>query len=248
MKTPMAYLGFDRRLSLYWLDTTAGLLLRERDPVAIRAALHQQLGDVISGTAARRKTITLLCRIWVTPPTAPHLRDEALEMIPNLLPAERLWLHWGLTMLAYPFFRDITATLGRLFQIQGHCSVGQVTDRMINNWGERSTLIRATQRALRSLIEWDVIASQTPRGRLIGCSAQASATESLQIWLLDAALRAHQNEGVALNELAQLPQLFPFQLNIALHELTRSDRFETMAQGSGVTLVYPRHSVESGAV
>lgn len=235
----MAYLGFDRRITLDWLDHTAGLMLRNPDPAAVRAALQTHLVRDIAGGEARVKTITLLCRVWANPPMAPHLRDEGLRLLPMLLPADRLWLHWGLTLLAFPFFRDVAAIVGRLLQIQGMCTVGQVTDRMISAWGERSTLVRATQRVLRSLVEWEVLAEQALRGSFAAQPRCNTEVVPVQVWLLDAALRAHQNEGVALSELTQLPEIFPFQLTITRHDIVRLDRFEILVQGSGVDLVYP---------
>jgi len=243
----MAYLGFDRRVTLDWLDETAGLTLRNPDPAAVRAALHTRIADPIAGQEARTKTITLLCRIWVNPPVAPHLRDEALELLPTLLPANRIWLHWGLTLLAFPFFRDVAATVGRLLQIQGSCTLGQVTDRMISAWGERSTLIRATQRALRSLVEWEALAERQPRGSFAAHPTRSTEVAALHIWMIDAALRAHANDGIALTELTHLPELYPFQVSVARHHIVRLERFEILAQGSGVDLVYPTRTSERGS-
>ncbi len=85
----MAYLGFDRRITLTWLDETAGVVLHTTDPVAVRAALPTQFAQDIAGAEARVKTITLLCRVWLNPPTAPHLRDAALGLQPKTINPER---------------------------------------------------------------------------------------------------------------------------------------------------------------
>ncbi len=85
------YIGFDRRIALAWLDETAGQMLRDPDPAAVRAHLHTVLAPEVTGREARVKTVTLLCRVWVNPPQAVHLRDEALRLLPALLPDERLW-------------------------------------------------------------------------------------------------------------------------------------------------------------
>ncbi len=235
----MAYLGFDRRVTLAWLDETAGIVIHTTDPVVVRAALHTQLAPAIAGVEARAKTITLLCRVWLNPPMAPHLRDAARGLLPVIAPAERLWLHWGLTLLAFPFFRDVAATVGRLLHIQGNCTVGQVTDRMISVWGERSTLIRATQRTLRSLVDWGVLAEHGDRGRFAAVARLRTTLPALHLWLLDASLRAHPNEGIALDVLTHLPELFPFDLVIERRDLMQYGQFEILAQGSGVDLVYP---------
>lgn len=87
------YVGFDRRIALAWLDETAGQMLRDGDPATVRKYLQAALAAQVAGSEARIKTITLLCRIWVNPPKAQHLRDEALNLLPLLLPEDHLWLH-----------------------------------------------------------------------------------------------------------------------------------------------------------
>jgi hypothetical protein len=238
------YIGFDRRITLDWLDETAGLVLQGRDTAFVRAALHERLKEEINGSEARTKTITLLCRIWANPPIASHLRDEALLLLPELLPGQRIWLHWGLILLAFPLFRDITANVGRLLQLQGACSVGQVTDRMVTTWGERSTLVRATQRILRSLVEWQIIAETDSPGLFHATKPRTTDATLLHHWFLEAALRAHTHDGVPIAELAHLPEIFPFSITSSTRELYRLERFEILAQGSGVDLVYPAHRLQ----
>ena len=236
-----AYLGFDRRIALAWLDETAGQLLHDPDPIAVQAHLHTYLAAEVQGLEARVKTITLLCRIWVKPLPVAHLHDEALLLLPTLLPADRLWLHWGRTLLVLPFFRDVAATVGRLLSIQGECSVGQVTDRMIATWGERSTLVRATQRVLRSCVEWGALQEGLRRGTYHASLTRQTTSTVLRDWFLDAALRAHQTDGVPAAELIRLPETYPFATTIPPYELARLLRFEVEQQGSGVVMVYPSH-------
>jgi hypothetical protein len=237
------YIGFDRRIALAWLDETAGQMLRDPDPAAVRTYLHTALAGQIAGSEARIKTITLLCRIWVNPPHAPHLRDEALTLLPTLLPGERLWLHWGLCILAFPFFRDVVGVVGKLSALQGQCSLGQVTDRMIANWGERSTLIRATQRVLRSCVDWGTLDETTTVGIYQPTQPRATSSIPLRDWFLEAALRGHDTDGVVAGDLARLPEMYPFAPAIQPHEIQRLSRFESQQQGGGTMLIYPAHRV-----
>lgn len=240
------YIGFDRRIALAWLDETAGQMLRDPDPAAVRTYLQAALTPQIVGNEARIKTITLLCRIWVNPPRALHLRDEALHLLPTLLPDGRLWLHWGLSLLAFPFFRDVVATVGKLIALQGQCSVGQVTDRMIANWGERSTLIRATQRVLRSCVDWGTLDETATAGLYQPTQPRTTSSIPLRDWFLEATLRAHHTDGVIADELTRLPEKYPFVPAIQAHEIQCLSRFESQQQGGGMILIYPAHRV--GAV
>jgi hypothetical protein len=237
-----SYIGFDRRIALAWLDETAGQMLRDPDPAAVRAHLHSVLAPEVTGREARVKTITLLCRVWVNPPQAVHLRDEALRLLPTLLPDERLWLHWGLVQLAFPFFRDVSATIGRLVRLQEQFTLGQVTDRIIATWGERSTLIRASQRLLRSCIDWGALYEADAPGVYGAVPSHQTPNISLRDWFLEAALRAHETDGVPAIELARLPEIYPFVLTVQTYELVKMERFEMQQQGSGVAMIYPAYS------
>lgn len=245
-----AYIGFDRRIELDWLDETAGQMLRQSDSSVVRSHLLTYLERDIRGTEAREKTALVLSRIWVRPlhNEASSLRDEALALLPTLLPAARLWLHWGLTLLAFPFFRDVAATTGRLLHIQGQCSMGQVTDRMVTTWGERTTLIRATRRVLRSCVAWGVLVEGRSRGTYLAAVRQQSGTTELRDWFLEAILRAHETDGVLAEELVRLPESYPFMLHIPMYELMRQPRFEVQQQGSGALFVYPTYRYRERAV
>ncbi|MCP4358776.1 MAG: hypothetical protein GY796_12220, partial [Chloroflexi bacterium] len=149
-------IGFDRELSLPWLDLTAGLAQENLDVQRARQELTARLAAEIPGKEACRKTVTLLTRIWIrVPPEYQALQTEALTLAPNVLPQERPWLHWGMSMLAYPFFHDVALTVGRLLKLQTEISSLQVQRRMREAWGQRTTLERAVSRLLKTLVAWD---------------------------------------------------------------------------------------------
>ena len=113
-------IGFDRKLDLDWLDATVALCQESLDPGVVAGQLRQKLAYEIAGDEARRKTIGVLLRIWVNVPAkVSRLRDEALQLAARVSPEERLWLHWGMSLLAYPFFRDVAAVVGQLGRLQG---------------------------------------------------------------------------------------------------------------------------------
>ncbi len=87
-------IGFDRRLELDWLDTTVGLCQESIDPRIVADHLRKRLEGEIAGTEARRKTITVLLRIWVNIPSEYRsLRDEAFQLASQINARDRLWLH-----------------------------------------------------------------------------------------------------------------------------------------------------------
>jgi len=234
------FIGFDRKLQLGWLDATVGCCQESPDPGVVAGHLRQRLESKVAGTEARRKTITVLLRIWVNVPAKDgRLRDEALQLAAQVSPEERLWLHWGMSLLAYPFFRDVAATAGQLSRLQGVFSQAQVQRRMIESWGQRTTLQRAVRRLLRTFIDWDVLQETDARGSYDVAPPRQTENRALALWFLDCALRAHQSEQVLLRELGQLAYTFPFDLLPFVNDLRRSDRFEITRQGLDLEMVAP---------
>jgi hypothetical protein len=244
-------IGFDRRIRLAWLDRTAeivGEALRATRPgespdpaalAAVRAALHRALAGEIQGTDARRKTVNILTRIWLRVPEAHRaLRDEALSLWPRVPDAGRLWLHWGLALLAYPFFRDVATTVGRLLRAQDRFTLAQVQRELVARWGERTTLDYAAPRAISSLADWGVLApSEDGRGIYRGTPARVSPHPELPVWLIEAALRSSPGTTLSLYDLLHLPALFPFRLDIGLNQLYASPRFLILHNGDNEPLV-----------
>jgi hypothetical protein len=231
-------IGFDRRLQLDWLDTTVGLCRESADPGAIAGHLRRKLEREIAGAEARNKTITVLSRIWVNVPTKDErLRDEALQLAAQISPEERLWLHWGMSLLAYSFFRDVAAIVGQLGRLQGRFSQAQVQRRMIESWGQRTTLQRAVQRLLRTFVDWGVLRDTDVRGRYDTAPRQRTENRALALWLLDCALRANESDQVPLIELGQLSYTFPFDLLPFVSDIRRSERFEIERQGLDLEMV-----------
>lgn len=234
-------IGFDRKLRLDWLDTTVGLCHESLDPAVVANRLRERMEREIAGTEALRKTITVLLRIWVNVPTEySRLREEALDLAVQANSEERLWIHWGMSLMAYPFFRDVSATVGQLSRLQGVFSQTQVQRRMIENWGQRTTLRRATQRLLRTFVDWDVLRDTGTRGSYDVASPRQTDNLDLTLWLLDCVLQANEAEQVPLKELGQSSYTFPFDLLPFLGDVCRSERFEVSRQGLDLEMVSAR--------
>lgn len=249
---PSASIGFDRRIRRAWLDRTAEIVqeaLSGAGPdlaalTSVRAALNQALEEEIRGPDARRKTINVLTRIWLRVPD-PHraLRDKALALWAETPESGRLWLHWGLVLLAFPFFRDLAATVGRLLRAQDRFTTAQVVRELSGRWGERTTLDYAVPRAIYSLTDWGVLeAIGEERGLYRQAPARVSPHPELPLWLLEAALQASPGDALSLYDLLHLPALFPFRLDIALERLHTSSRFLLLRNGDGEEWVTVRTS------
>src|SRR4051794_19777440 len=113
-----AVIGIDRKIKRAWLDALLDRLARTQDQDTLRPYLDEILREELPGSASRAKSAGIALRIWggISADRAP-LRDRALEILPSIGGGDRLWLHWGMTALAYPFFRDVAGVVGRMLAL-----------------------------------------------------------------------------------------------------------------------------------
>ena len=105
--------------------------------------------------SARGKNMTVLMHVWVlVPEPLVQLRDDGLNLLYGRSGRDRLPVHWGMCLATYPFFRDVAETTGRLLALQGRARLSQIVRRTTESWGSRSTVVRASQRLVRTLDGW----------------------------------------------------------------------------------------------
>ena len=192
MYTQNRLVGFDRKVRLSWLDATAEWAALGLSVADIRHRLDRLLdGEVAGGGThtARGKTITVLLHIWVlVPDEIVSLRNDGLDVLDGLAGGQRVIAHWGMCLATYPFFRDVAATTGRLLSLQGRASLSQIVRRVTEAWGARSTVPRAVQRVIRSLVSWGVLAETAARGIFEPAPKIVVAQSRIGAWLLEAGL------------------------------------------------------------
>lgn len=238
-------IGFDRKIQLDWLDATAGWAGQALSAGDIRLHLDRLLeGKVASGgdRSARDKTRTVLMHIWVDVSSALRpLRNEGLALFQSREALVRLPLHWGMCLATYPFFRDITGTAGRLLELQGTVALSQVTRRVAEIWGERSTVTRATQRVIRSLVLWEVLRETDARGVFAPAPRMTVAgDDGLVVWLVEAALSGSDYQGRPLRSLLSSATFFPFEVQVSRRDLVKHPRLELHRQGLDEEMVTRR--------
>lgn len=235
--------GFDRKIRLEWLDATADWAAEGLPIPEIRARLAWLLQGQVAGEgphSARGKTITVLVRVWaLVPPDLKPLRDEGLNFLRRRAGRDRLPLHWGMCLATYPFFRDVATIVGRLLVLQGTVAASQITRRVAETWGERSTIARAVPRVLGSLVLWGALAQAGPRGVYAGTTKilVGSQKDETGPWLAEAALSGCRRPSHSLRGLVASPALFPFALDLRAPDLLRSPRLEIHRQGLDEDLV-----------
>jgi hypothetical protein len=220
-------------------------------PNDIQEALQELLSDKLSvgGIAERgnrEKAITILMKMWVRPPAdVQPLRDDGLDLLPELSIPQRLAVHWGLSMAVYPFWGAVAETTGRLLRLQGTAAAAQVQRRVREQLGQRETVARAARRVLRSFYDWGVLEEGASKGVYVGKAPIHIAEMRLIGWLMESYLLARKEGRASPKAIADSPAFFPFLLDQGARggvctrkrlELTRhglDDEILTLNRGGG---------------
>ena len=229
-------IGFNRNIRMGWLEAAAAYRQQRRDPADMRRLLNAVVAIDIPSAHNRRKAIDILLNIWVhSREVSPALHHDALGYLDTARSAdERLWLHYGLVLLAYPFFRSVASEVGKLGR-QGEF----VTSAAVKRWllahrGNLGSLGKAIERVLFSMRDWRLLEGTGQRHvYAVRQAVYATTQPELELWLLACALKVHPAEELPLLDLLRLPELFAFRLTVGADALRRSARFAIARQGSG---------------
>ena len=234
-------IGFDRRVDLDWLDAAAAQVAAGRSAGEVRVYLWNLLDGVLEGNtsrSARHKTLTVLSHVWAdVPSNARGLRDRAAGALVDAAPNERIALHWAMMLGTYPVFTDTATAVGRLLVLQGSFSLAHLTRRLVDGWGERSTVVRAAQRIVRSMVQWGVLVDTGTRGVYERSTQPKQVRPEIGTVLVEALLVDAEESSLPIDQLVGHAALFPFALNVSADDLRRAPQFEMHRQGLDVDVV-----------
>jgi len=228
--------GFLQYIKKDWLDATVGFYQNSQNIDEIKANLDNLIKIEVSKSEERRKTIDVLTRIWIRiPKKYEKIRYSALEFYDDLDPDERIVLHWGMLLLAYPFFRDIVYSIGLSLKIQDNFNSTQLRNRLVSNWGHRTTIIRAIDRIIQSLKDWNILIVDDKS--LKDNSKIKIKNDQLCLWFLECVFRTENVDSMLFEKLVSLPTMFPFELKIPIYKIKQSKNFEFQIHGMNVEII-----------
>lgn len=234
-------IGFDRDLELAWLDATSARVAAGDSPAQVREFLWKLLEGKVAGDAPRSgrgKTATVLLHIWSDlPDEMIPLRNDCLEALTRLSGEQQLSAHWAMAMATYPFFVEVVSAVGRLLALQEKVSLAQITRRVAEKWGERSTAVRACRRVVRSIVRWGALRDTDAAGVYARRVAPIPVAGVEALFLAEGLLRGLGRDSIALDEVRSSPALFPFQASVEISAVGRSGRLELLREAMDRELV-----------
>jgi len=233
-------IGFRRDVYLDWLDTTAAFSVETADISTLRVRLEPIVAERIEYPQNRRQVIDILLNIWVKTGATHHvLRDEAVAIFARAeVMEDRVWLHYGLTLLRYSFFRLALVVIGQVGRSSDTVTTAEVKKRLYAEIGQLGTIPRATSAVISSLRNWGILMNAERRSAYRPLRQSLSTRDpAVEAWLLEVALAAHPAEELPFADLLRLPELFPFRFTLTIDDLRRLPRFEVHRQGLGWDMV-----------
>ncbi len=233
--------GIDRKIKRIWADALLDQLAETTKGKELRSFLNNYLKEDLPSKDTRAKAVGILLKIWGTIPREREaLRKRAIELLPDISGQERIWLHWGMMSLAYPFFRDGVEIVGRLLALQDDFTSVQVQGRIVTAWGDRTTIKLAARYLLNTLVDWEVLRPGKKQGHFLLSRKLAPSSSKLSLWLLEALLAASESDEIEAQQLLRLPEAFPFSLKIGIADLRGHEGFNIHRQGLDMDMVAQR--------
>ncbi|MDU0365105.1 hypothetical protein RWK44_32560 [Rhizobium sp. 25PS6] len=234
MSSPSPQIGFDRFIQLDWAATA----LRIRAGMATVGDLMEVLDSSHTGAAAKKKTKTVLNRLWLDPrPDLVDFADRGVQIYLDALEASAPTLTWGMALATYPFFGRVAEIVGRLTALQGDCGSAEVHRRMAEIYGEREGTHRMTNMILQSQASWGAIERLDKGRRIVRKQAVDLHGSPLGAWLAEACLR-YTGRALTVTNLEANPIIYPFVLGgSAAYLLSKARGLEVRVDSSGSQVV-----------
>ncbi len=239
--------GFKQVIRLEWMDRCLSLLLAGMSAREIRQDLIDYLEDKkqSGGTGERgAKTYTIAIGIlaaWFDPaPELIDLRDRLLSLAKQSSKENWLPLHWALLIAASPFWYHVAIQTGRVLALQERARQKQIFDRLVEHYGERTTVLRSARRAVRSFVAWGVLEDTEIRGRYKKSVPIAVSDPKLMALLFEAMLISTPEHRAPLRSLMASPALFPMCLAMDLSQqaIASNSRLTSDHFGDGEILLH----------
>lgn len=210
--------GFDQKIKIAHLDFIANEL-RYTEKQALYGRLDEQLKDDIRGDKSRKNAITMLMKIWcLVDPSYETLQSRAIEAFPRATASEKMLLHWGMTLLAYPFFMSVAEEMGHLFELQNEVPSQQVGRKIKLLYGDRRRVEVAIGAVLGSMKAWGVIECKQKKSYFLPAKISVENV-ALKQWILEVLLRISSYKVMPLPMLLSQNAFFPFDYKMTIGEI-----------------------------
>ena len=217
--------GLSRAIKIEWLNKVVDLVNEGMAPENIKEALNDYISFEIKSPDNIRKSRDILMNLWVYPfenEKANLIRKQALDAIKNGND-DKLAMHWCMLLLYYPVFVDVTGMIGKLSSMQDSFSLAWLKDKMFEEWGERATLFHSLDKIMQTLRQIGAVDSKNGIYTVNHYGIKDDGTKKV---LLKTILALNMKAYYEPSELANVPQMFPFEYTVDSELIFGNQDFE----------------------
>ena len=203
----MKPVGFDQKIQFQYLDFLANALGTSK-PIKLYEVLDDKLLGIIKGTMSRKHVITILMKIWVgVEAEAEFIRDSILKEYPYLSSDEKRCVHYCLTCIAYPFYREQMNYLGKYLKMADTVKSKMLVSQMNSLYGDRRRVEVASSAVFSSSKDWGIITMDKP-GVYSAIENRLTINDKLVKNLLIEVLMEHLSTNTVSIEMVNASALF----------------------------------------
>lgn len=227
-------IGFDRFIRLEFAEAA----LRVRAGFSNLDDLANLIEASHTGYAAKKKTQTVLNRLWIEPrPDLVEFAERGAKIFRDDPSTSASAMTWGMALVAYPFFGKVAEIVGRLTALQGDCSSAEIHRRMAEIYGEREGTRRMTNMVLQSQSSWGAIGRHAKGKRITRKNSIDLDGSLVAAWLAEACVR-YAGRSILVSSIESSPVIFPFTLGGSIsYLLSRSGMIEVSIDSAGNQIV-----------
>jgi len=227
-------IGFDRFIKSQWAVSA----LKVRAGLASREEMSSLLDAEEMGSAARKKTQTVLNRLWLEPLNGlADFADRGAAILRSNPSTPVFALSWGMAIATYQFFGKVAELVGRLAILQGECTSSEIHRRMSEIYGEREGTYRMTNMVLQTQQDWGAIDRVGREKRVLLKRATPLSNEDLIRWVIEATLRYYK-KPLQVSTIDSVPVMYPLTLGHSVSYIaSKSEHLILTSDGSGQQIV-----------
>lgn len=232
----MKTVGFLKPVKADWLNLTVKELKEGKDKEEIRKSLKEYISNFYESKDTVRKAAAVLMNTWVDiDDENKNLRDLALSLFDNADEDEKIALHYGLMIAAFPIFYDVVFLIGKILYIDENFKIDYIKKRIYEKWGERQTVRYSIDRIIMSLKEWGLIENEKIGVYKIGKKIYINNDE-IKAFLISSYLKVSERSYVDINEINNIYSLFPFVLDMNLSDIKKNNILSINNIGSSIVI------------
>src|ERR1035437_5229494 len=149
-------IGFGKKIRAKWLDSALGAAAQGKCFEAVKEGLSWEIAAENAGPEAVRKILACINRVWFNPPDyCRQLHQDALRLFRQGTASEITgFLHWGMSVAAYPFVGSVAESIGRFVKLQGEARITDIARRLHERFGDRDFVQRIARYNVSSFLDW----------------------------------------------------------------------------------------------